>query len=71
MLVPSLHCLLGHRGVHRAQDWMLAMGQSSADADEVACGLRDALGRSVPATVRFAEFVCCYHWCDSPAGQSA
>ena len=47
------------------------MGQSSADADEVAAGLRDALGGSAPATVSFAEFVRCYHWCAIPAGQGA
>ena len=47
------------------------MGQSSADADEVAAGLRDALGGSAPATVGFAEFVRCYHWRATPAGQGA
>ena len=53
--------------MRRAQEWMLAMGQSKADADEVAAGLRDALGRSAPATLGFAEFVGCYHWCGIPA----
>ena len=30
----------------------------------IAAGLAEALGRPAPATLSFAEFVRCYHWCD-------
>ena len=43
------------------------MGQSGADADEVAAGLGIALGRSAPASISFADFVCCYHWRAPPS----
>lgn len=46
-----------------AQEWVLALGQASTDADAIAAGLAEALGRPAPATLSFAEFVRCYHWC--------
>ncbi|KAK9846653.1 hypothetical protein WJX81_008494 [Elliptochloris bilobata] len=43
------------------QEWMQTMGRSSAEAEHVAAGLADALGRSAPAIISFAEFARCYH----------
>ena len=56
MLLPTSAAAL-------AQEWVLALGQASTDADAVAAGLAEALGRPAPATLLFGEFLGCYHWC--------
>lgn len=77
LLAALMHLLLGcwrmlTPGLCAApQEWMLTAGQSSAGADDVADGLGDAIGRSAPAAVSFAEFVRCYQWCGHPLQYSA